>query len=82
MRVELYILIPIFIAILVCSIIYFVKYKIKKHLLNKRRDVDYTLIDKDGVIYFDNEETITDKEFESKYNDGKINCHTLYTIKE
>ena len=82
MRVELYVLIPTFIVIIICSIIYFFKYKIKKYLLNKRRDFDYTLIDKDGVIYFDNEETITNKEFESKYNDGKINCHTLYTIKE
>ena len=82
MRVELYVFIPLFIVIIICSIIYFVKYKIKKLLLSKRRDVDYTLIDKDGVIYFDNEETITNKEFESKYNDGKINCHTLYTIKE
>ena len=82
MRVELYVLIPTFIVIIICSIIYFVKYKIKKYLLNKRRDFDYTLIDKEGVIYFDNEETITNKEFESKYNDGKINCHTLYTIKE
>ena len=68
MRVELYLLIPLFIVIIICSIIYFIKYKIKKHLLNKRRDFDYTLIDKDGVIYFDNEETMTDKEFESKYN--------------
>ena len=82
MRVELYVFITLFIVIIICSIIYFVKYKIKKHLLNKRIDVDYTLIDKDGVIYFDNEETLADKEFESKYNDGKINCHTLYTIKE
>ena len=82
MRVELYVLIPTFIVIIICSIIYFVKYKIKKYLLNKRRDFDYTLIDKEGVIYFDNEETITNTEFESKYNDGKINCHTLYTIKE
>ena len=82
MRVELYVFITLFIVIIICSIIYFVKYKIKKHLLNKRRDFDYTLIDKDGVIYFDNEETMTDKEFKSKYNDGKINCYTLYTIKE
>ena len=82
MRVELYVFITLFIVIIICSIIYFVKNKIKKHLLNKRRNFDYTLIDKDGVIYFDNEETLTDKEFESKYNDGKINCHTLYTIKE
>ena len=66
MKVELYVFIPLFIVIIICSIIYFVKYKIKKHLLNKRIDVDYTLIDKDGVIYFDNEETLTDKEFESK----------------
>ena len=82
MRVELYVFITLFIVIIICSIIDFVKNKIKKHLLNKRRNFDYTLIDKDGVIYFDNEETLTDKEFESKYNDGKINCHTLYTIKE